>query len=191
MNFADFYVYQHRKADTNEIFYVGKGTKKRLHKETGRNAFWHSIVNKHGFKAEIIFDGLAEELAFLAEEEVIDRYKRLGIKLCNLSNGGIGGKGCVRDDTFKQKLREKNAGKTLTYEHRQKISSSNKGNKCALGFKHNEDFCKKASENAKKRIYTDATRKKMSDAAKKRVGRVVSVETRIKISNTLKAKKNV
>jgi hypothetical protein len=188
MNFNEFYVYQHLKADSKDIFYVGKGSKKRLLKETGRNAYWHSVVKKHGFEAEIIFNNLSEELAFLVEEEVIDKYKWLGIKLCNLSNGGLGGKGCVRGEAFRQNLREKNIGKTLTQKHKEKISASNKGNKSALGFKHNQEFCNKASENAKKRLYTEDTRRKMSESAKKRVGRMVSKETREKISCSLKAR---
>jgi hypothetical protein len=185
----NYYIYQHRKADTNEIFYVGKGSKNRLNNTICRSNFWKNIVKKHGFTAEILFDNLTEELAYLAEQEVIDRYKWLGIRLCNLSAGGMGGTGVVKSKETIEKLRKANIGKKLSDEHKKKISESNKGNKCALGYKRTEAEKKAISERAKLQKPSEETRKKMSEAAKKRVGRFVSQETKDKIRNSLLGKK--
>ena len=184
-----YYIYQHRKADTKEVFYVGKGSKNRLNKSVGRNAFWKNTVNKHGFFSEVVIDNLSQELAFLAEQELIDKYKKLGIKLCNLTDGGIGGIGFVMPEKTKEKLRKANIGKKLTDEHKKKISESNKGNKCALGYKRTEAEKKAISERMKYQKPTEETRKKMSIASKKRVGRIVSVETKNKIRNSLLGRK--
>ena len=85
-----YYIYQHRSADTNQIFYVGKGKDKRFCDKNKRSRYWKFYVEKHGFVGEIIKDEMDEELAFLAEMECIDVYKKRGIKLVNLTNGGEG-----------------------------------------------------------------------------------------------------
>lgn len=65
-----YFVYGHWTADTNELFYIGCGSKRRVKDATakGRNKIWHEIVNKHGFESEVIIsfdnreDALKEEL---------------------------------------------------------------------------------------------------------------------------------
>ena len=44
-----YYVYLHLKADTNEIFYVGKGKGVRATTLHNRNNYWKNVVTKHGF----------------------------------------------------------------------------------------------------------------------------------------------
>ena len=39
-----YYIYQHLKADTNEIFYVGKGKCNRMNGLQGRNNYWKNTV---------------------------------------------------------------------------------------------------------------------------------------------------
>lgn len=108
-----FYIYQHLKADTNAIFYVGKGKGRRCGQKTGRNNYWHRVVNKHGFKHEIIADGLDEELAFLCEIELIDKYKKLGIELVNATNGGEGSSGYKHTEEHKAKMKGNDYWKNL------------------------------------------------------------------------------
>ena len=149
-----FYIYQHRKADTNDIFYVGKGKALRLNQMHGRNNYWHRVVAKHGFIAEKIADHLDEELVFLAEMECIDIYRRRGIKLVNHTNGGEGVSGYKHSDEHKAKLKGNNRGasswgitfkgKKHTEESREKMSYARIGNKNKLG--------KKISEEAKEKI---------------------------------------
>jgi hypothetical protein len=98
-----YYIYQHRAADTGAIFYVGKGKDKRHADKNKRSRYWKFYVEKHGFTSEIIANGLDEELAFFAEMECIDIYKRRGIKLVNLSNGGEGCSGYSMSHSEEQK----------------------------------------------------------------------------------------
>lgn len=100
-----FYVYQHRKADTNDIFYVGKGKGMRAFNATKRNPYWKNVVAKHGFNVEIIVDNLDEEFSFLVEMETIDAYKKRGITLSNMTNGGEGASGLTHSEQHKQKLK--------------------------------------------------------------------------------------
>ena len=100
-----FYVYQHRKADTNDIFYVGKGKGTRAFNATKRNPYWKRVVTKHGFNVEIIVDNLDEEFSFLVEMETIDAYKKRGITLSNLTNGGEGASGLIHSEEHKQRLK--------------------------------------------------------------------------------------
>jgi len=88
-----FYVYEHTRNDTNEIFYVGKGKEGsgRASCKYGRNQYWQNIVNKVGFTVrKKIVEIKDEELSFLIEVERISQLRELGFKLCNLTDGGEG-----------------------------------------------------------------------------------------------------
>jgi len=151
-----FYIYQHRKADTNEIFYVGKGKGTRLNQSKGRNQYWHRVVAKHGFVAEYIAQNLDEELAFLAEMEAIDVYRRRGIKLVNVTDGGEGASGYKHTAKHKANLKGNKNGETSwgmtfknkkhTKESRQKMSYSRIGNKNKSGTTLSEESKQKMSQ---------------------------------------------
>ena len=48
-------VYQHRRKDTGEIFYIGIGeTEKRAYDKTGRNNIWKRIAQETEYTVEII-----------------------------------------------------------------------------------------------------------------------------------------
>lgn len=85
-----YYVYQHIRMDTQSPFYIGKGKGDRAASRHSRNPHWRNIARKHGVSVEIVASGLDEELAFLAEVELIDKYRRLGRDLCNMTEGGDG-----------------------------------------------------------------------------------------------------
>jgi hypothetical protein len=80
-----YYVYQHRRNDTNAVFYVGKGKGYRCNQKTGRNIYWHRVADKHGYSVEKVVADLDEELALLVEHELIDQYKKLNFVLANLA----------------------------------------------------------------------------------------------------------
>jgi group I intron endonuclease len=132
-----YYVYQHHKADTGDIFYVGKGKGLRCMKIRGRNQYWKNVVNKHGFTHSIIADNLDEELAFLLEAEVIDKYRKLGYQLVNATDGGEGASGYKHSEDHKKqmlgntywKLVKNNGfkGKTHSDEQKAKWKESRKG----------------------------------------------------------------
>jgi hypothetical protein len=178
-----YYVYQHRKKDTNEVFYVGKGKKNRYLTESNRNKYWHNVVNKHDFVYEILFTNLDEELALLIETELIDQYKKIGIKLCNLTNGGEGASGLKHSQETRQKISNSNLGKIITKDCRDKIS------KALLGIKRqpfSEEHKTKLSKASKKQTY-----KPQSEEAKKRIstanlGKKRTPEQKLKISEATK-----
>lgn len=88
-------IYQHRRADNGQIFYVGKASNPyRKLKTQNRNSRWHEIVkDAGGFTAEEIVSNVDEDLSLLAEQEYIDKLKKLGLPICNLTTGGQGRSG--------------------------------------------------------------------------------------------------
>ena len=86
-----FYAYEHIRIDTNQIFYVGKGSGDRLNVTQNRNKHWNSVVKKAGgFFARKTIEDVDEEFIFLVESETIDILKKRGVKLTNLTSGGEG-----------------------------------------------------------------------------------------------------
>ena len=88
-------VYQHRRKDTNEIFYIGIGKDYyRMGKKSARNQYWHNIVNKHGYTKELLFKDISWEEAIKKEIELIKKYGRRDLKTGCLVNMTRGGEGC-------------------------------------------------------------------------------------------------
>lgn len=98
-----FYTYIHRRADTSEVFYVGKGRGRRSGIRAGRSMEWFSIVEKHGYVSEILAFFEFEEFAFEHEKQLISDCKALGIKLCNKTNGGEGMSGYIEPSDAREK----------------------------------------------------------------------------------------
>lgn len=89
-----YYVYEHIRSDTGAVFYVGKGVGNRAFSRHHRNRHWHFVVNKAaGYTTHLIKKDLNEDMALLCEVERIDQLRRLGIALCNYTNGGDGTSG--------------------------------------------------------------------------------------------------
>ena len=163
-----FYVYVHMKATDDSVFYVGKGSKYRYTTKQGRNEYWHRIVNKHGFVAEIVKDGLSFEEANAYEIQLIQELRDQGCQLCNMTDGGEGCLGVKKTPEQKAAISLKNKGRKRSDEVKAKML----GNKNALGAKR-----------------SDETRAKMSASKKgtnNLVGRPVSEETRNKIRESRK-----
>ena len=97
-----YYIYQHRRNDTGQIFYVGKGTNKRCSQRSNRNKNWKEITNKTDYTIEILFENLPKEIAFLVEIGLISKYKTQGIELCNSSIGGQGPLGFKQTEICKK-----------------------------------------------------------------------------------------
>jgi len=126
----DFYVYAHRKASTNEIFYIGKGRGNRAWRINGRGKCWANIVKKHGLKIDILVDGLQEWAAFEFEREFISLYGRKDMgygKLINLTCGGEGVTGLVASEQTKKRMSEAQKGTKKTQQHRLAMSVSRRG----------------------------------------------------------------
>lgn len=93
-----FYVYTHHRADTGEIFYVGKGKTNRAWDATGRSKHWLSIVKKHGLTVKIAQHGMLELDALAAEVKEIQKHGRMDKgqgPLINKTDGGEGVSGRI------------------------------------------------------------------------------------------------
>lgn len=109
-----FYVYLHRRNDTNEVFYVGKGSGRRSH-STKRNILWKRIAKKAGYTVEIISKNLSESLAYQIEETLITLYKTRDLAKANISLGGFGGmSGLPCPELAKKRASEVNSGRSST-----------------------------------------------------------------------------
>lgn len=122
-----FYVYIHKKADTGEVFYVGKGQGNRAYGLNSRNRYWRAIVNKHGFTAVIIKNYKSEEEAHKKEIALISKFRSLDIELVNMTDGGDGTSGCNHPKKVRNKISESKTGKKQSKEHRRKNSEVRKG----------------------------------------------------------------
>jgi len=181
-----FYVYEHIRKDTNQPFYVGKGQNKRANSIYSRNRHWNNIVKKaDGFDVNYVIQNIDEELALLVEIELIDVYKRRGIALCNMTNGGEGvsglthkvsekqkrlqsermmgnqyAKGLIVADYVKKAVIESNKRRRLTGEHKEKLTFK--------GMKHTEEHKQYIKQKMIGRVFSEETKRKMSEAQKKR-----------------------
>jgi hypothetical protein len=110
------YVYRHIRLDKNEPFYIGIGkdnSYKRAFEKDKRNKFWKNIVSKTNYEVEILIDDLSWEVACEKEKEFISLYGRKDLNtgtLVNLTNGGDGANGAIRNQKFKQNLSIKRTG---------------------------------------------------------------------------------
>jgi hypothetical protein len=87
-----YYVYGHYTADTNKLFYIGKGNGKRAWDASDRNKYWQHTVAKHGYTVTILHDNLPEHEALAKEIELIAE-----VGLTNLTNILPGGEGFTSD----------------------------------------------------------------------------------------------
>lgn len=168
-----YYVYLHRRGDTNEVFYVGKGKGNRSTRTHGRNKWWKNIVEKAGFSVEYVEKGLSETDAFTLEVELIKFYRECGHELCNITNGGEGTSGMVLSEDHKQKIAEKSRGRKHT-DAAKKIMSE-----CRKGVELSDDHKKKLSESAKRHWQSPDAKVLLSLSI---IGRRHSEETKRKMS---------
>lgn len=115
------YVYQHRRLDTNKVFYVGIGDGvdyKRAYSKVDRNKWWRNIISKCEYRVEILKDNITWEEACKKERYYIKKYGRSinGGDLVNLTEGGEGFK-CNHSNQTKQKISNTLSNKTYEEIH--------------------------------------------------------------------------
>lgn len=184
-------VYIHRRKDTNEVFYVGRGVNKtRPYSKANRNKYWHNIVNKVGYTVEIIIEGISWEEAGIKEMEVIKQYGRKDLNEGNLVNMSDGGEGNTRGksrnglphtEETKKKISDSNRGKKQTEETKSRLRETSKGNKNMLGKNHSQETKDKISKAFKGKKLSEEHIEKIKNAVSN-----MSQATKDKISNTLK-----
>jgi group I intron endonuclease len=168
-----FYVYEHRRKDSGMVFYVGKGKGSRATNLNNRNDYWNKVYNKAGGLAITYpVKNVDEELALLAEVELIDAYRRRGIRMVNVTDGGEGAPGWIPTEETKRRIGEAN-------RHTPKARGERHG---MYGKKHSEESLAKMREAQATREWgerhpfygkhhTEETRKKISESRKgKRCG---------------------
>ena len=187
---SGFYVYAYLRSDGTP-YYIGKGSggrawsKQRTTPAPTDSSLFHIIAHN-----------LTEEESYLLENKLICQYGRLDIGtgiLRNLNDGGKGGiRGAVRSAETKQKISESKKGVKKSPEVRKRMSDAFQGRPA-----HNKGKPMSDEQKEKKRLTmtgrkaSDETRAKMSESAKKRGMPEMSLETRRKISATLRGRKQV
>lgn len=81
------YVYAHTKP-SGEIFYIGKGQRKRAYDSGCRNRHWQSITKKYGFIPIILASFDTEQQALTEEALLIAHFKKFGT-LVNILDTGM------------------------------------------------------------------------------------------------------
>lgn len=141
-----YYVYEWIRLDTNEPFYVGKGSGNRWKKLTrGNNKHFNNIVKSIPVAVNILHNNLDEQIAFELEIYYIWLYRDIiGYDMCNINDGGEGDSlpgnrnpmyGKHHTNKTKEKIKEKLSeinsgcnnpfyGKRHTQETREKISKN-------------------------------------------------------------------
>lgn len=139
---ARHYVYVHRKASDQSVFYVGKGKGRRAWDTQGRNRWWRHVAAIHGRSVEIVRDGLSEPCALALERMAIAIIGKGS--LVNLVDGGGGTAGWKHSDETKARIgafhrgkpkkpsaiaatRSHHLGRKLSPDHRQKLSAAKCG----------------------------------------------------------------
>ena len=152
------------------------------YKKAGR---FRNAIKKYGWeniKHEIIASGLTLEEACIAERKLIKRYdSRNPKKGYNVTAGGDRSGGFIMSEEAREKIRvsklgEKNPmfGRTISEEHRRKLSELYKGKKFS---EERREHMRIAQSNR-----SEETRKRMSDAHEKDKVSVVCVETGVTYS---------
>lgn len=166
----NYYVYRHLRGEavhdekTGTPFYIGVGKKgkkhswptkeyQRAHDTVGRNKYWKLICGKYGRVVEILMEDLTQEEAYEKEAEFIKLYGRkdngTGI-LCNLTDGGKGNSGGIRNpDVTKRWLKKMRAGGGFKWTEARKKEASK--------------YWKEHAKDRKKMVWTDERRKTLSD----------------------------
>jgi len=94
--YSMYYVYEHYKKDTDQIFYVGigkieDGKYERANSSAKRNPHWHATAKKHGFDSKIVFESELREDVCNREIELILKYGRKDLGTGPLVNKTTGG----------------------------------------------------------------------------------------------------
>ena len=118
-----FYVYEWFNTTTGEIFYVGKGCRKRKGQISQRNKRFKEYFNSNPCGNRIVKEFGNEEDAFAYENKRIEELKAIGQAQCNLDHGGKGGCHFVWTEEMKQYSSEYNVMKRP--EQRERMSVKN------------------------------------------------------------------
>lgn len=187
-----YYTYAWLREDMTP-YYVGKGIGNRAYRSHRRGDTYMSPPPRN--RVLFLKRNLTEFDAYKHENYIITilGLKSEGGILINMSYGGEGSSGRKPSDYCIQRSREANLGKTLTEEHKKKVSAQvsqrrwwNNGEIDKHTIECPGDGWVLGRLYTKNREITEEFRKKCSESS---IGRIVGDETRQKISNLKKGKK--
>lgn len=177
------YLYRHIRLDNNEPFYIGIGydnNYSRAYEKGSRNKYWKNIVDLTEYRVDIMLDYLDNDEVKTKEIEFISIYGRSDINkgtLVNMTDGGEGTLGYRHSEETKKRISESNKIENITEENRRKKSLYAK-NRTKL---HKEKL-KIANTN---RIVSEETRIKMSISHK---GKKIPEDVKLKMSSSQKGR---
>lgn len=182
-----FYVYEHIRPDTSSVFYVGKGRDRRSTSTNKRSEYWKRVVAKAGgFSVRMVVDNVDEDFAFLVEMERIDQLRRLGVGICNLTDGGEGLSGLKHSEETKRKMSASQRGenhnmfgKQHSEETRQRMSAAKRGKPKTA------EHARKVAQALIGTKRSDESKRKMSEA---KIGKKLSDEHRQRLSEVRQGK---
>jgi hypothetical protein len=170
MNTERFYVYEHIRKDTGAVFYVGKGSGKRCKHFVNRGKFWNNFCkSKDNVEVRLPIQNVDEEFSLLAEVELIDVYRRRGVFLVNISDGGEGTSGWIPSEETRKRIGKSN-------KHTPKASGEKHG---MFGKKHTPESLAKMVESQNRRDHTNHPMR----------GKHHTEESKAKMSESLKGTK--
>lgn len=86
-----YYVYEWYVVDTGEVFYVGKGCRRRAGNVYCRNAYFKDMYYSHDCSWRIVESGMSESAAYEKEIELIKFYREnTDFRMTNVQSGGEG-----------------------------------------------------------------------------------------------------
>lgn len=129
-----FYTYAHFRNDTQQIFYIGKGSGRRMFRKEARNYHWHNVVAKAGYTPLLLAKWKTEHEAYEHEKFLIKCFEGFLVNQSlggdgNDAKGGLTFAGKKHTEKAKQKCRLANLGKPKSEQskalnanaHKQKI----------------------------------------------------------------------
>lgn len=137
-----FYVYEWYIKDTDEIFYVGKGTGNRYKVTKNRNEFFINTINQYDCESRIIKYFQNEKDAFNYQKERIDQLKAIGLCKCNIHTGGAGGSSEYWSEKLRKQYSENNVMKRP--QQRKRMSEQNP--------MKNKEIAKKVAEKKSRKV---------------------------------------
>lgn len=184
---AKFYTYIHRRGDTGEVFYVGKGSGKRAWQAYSRSAWWKNITRLHGYTAEIVARWTLEQDALNHERELISEYRVAGVQLVNGTDGGEGVSGHKHDAATREKIAAAGRGHNRKHSPETKARLSEIG----MGRKATPEARANMSDSRRGRKLSEAHKKSMSEALKGKPTSPLTEERKQKISASLRGRKRL
>lgn len=108
----DYYIYLHKRNDTGQIFYVGKGRKERATNISGRSDYWKNVYEKAGGRTvHYLYKNLTNQEALDLEKNVILTGLYNYFPLVNLCLGGPSTLGWKPTEETKQNISNALSGK--------------------------------------------------------------------------------